>query len=124
MCSIEFTTKNDLPCKIEIDEDGQEIIVKINGTKKGSISLTMYDWPQDYFYITNLSLDNCRRMGIGRKCLQFHKKVFDAPITAASPYSQDKLSDGSHLTGDGVPFITQMREENLVCRHKDESDEG
>ena len=123
MCSMEFTIKNSL-CKIEIDDEGQDIIVKIDGEEKGTMNLTMYDDEQYHFRITNLSLDKCRRMGIGRKCLQLHKEMFNAPIIAASPYSQDQLSDGSHLTGDGVPFITQMRDEGLVCRHRDEFDEG
>lgn len=120
---MEFTVKNSL-CKIEIDDEGEKITVQIDGEVKGTISLTMHSDEQYHFRITNLSLDKCRRMGIGRKCLQLHKKTFDAPITAASPYSHEELLDGSHLTGDGLPFITQMRDESLVCKHIDELNES
>lgn len=120
MYSTEFQSEKG-QCLIEMDDDGQDITVKIDG-EEGTLSLKMGLEPY-HFRITNLSLDNMRRMGIGRRCLQFHKEIFAAPITAASPYGQHQLADGSHLTGDGLPFISQMRDERLVCKHQDELNE-
>ena len=68
----------------------------------------------DYFHITHLELEKCKREGIGRRCLQYHKEIFDSPITAG-PKCGSKQEDGSHLVGDGVPFIAKMRMEGIVC---------
>lgn len=40
-------------------------------------------------------------------------KEIKSPICAAEENSV-KMSDGSHLIGDGVPFIAKMRDEGIV----------
>lgn len=53
-----------------------------------------------------------KRKGIGREALRFHKEVF-GPIFAAR-VDGFKRGDGSHLTGEGIPFITAMRGEGII----------
>lgn len=123
MCKTKFKANDGTVADISIGDDGEIISVSIDGVKKGTIRLAYVDEPGGHhYYITNLSLDSCKRKGIGRVCLQFHKKTFRAPLTAASPYDPSQQEDGSHLTGDGLPFIQKMREEGVVCRHPDEFD--
>jgi len=108
---------------IEVDEMGDSIAVSISGQEKGTISLSPNE-DLTGFYITHLDLDKCKGQGIGRECLKSHIKVFSAQLAASSPYSCEKLDDGSHLTGDGLPFISKMRDEGIVCRHPDEYGNG
>ncbi|WP_114807795.1 GNAT family N-acetyltransferase [Vibrio cholerae] len=120
MYSTVFTTERNLRFEINIDDEGHEITVKKDGNVVGTINLSeKLDFGHE-FYITHLSLNECRRQGIGRECLKFHKRIFDTPITAASPCVSHPMNDGSHLTGDGLPFINQMREEGIVCWHRDQ----
>lgn len=122
MHSIEFsTTKNNI-AQITIDENGEEITVKV-GKKNGSISLAFRESENSefFYHITNLSFESIKRQGIGTECLIFHKNRFNAPITASSTSDPTQLSDGSHLTGDGVAFIEAMREKGLVCNDSNEN---
>lgn len=99
-----------------IDDDGTEITVSRGGDVLGTILLNYIecDWPDpDHYHITNLSLERCSGMGLGRECLIFHKECFDAPITAGDDHGRESL-DGSHLTGTGPGFIRKMRQEGLV----------
>jgi len=78
------------------------------------------DFEPGHCHITHLALEDCQGQGIGRRCLQFHREVFDLPITAGNAYD-GKMDDGSHLTGGGPGFISKMRKEGLVV---DDADEG
>ncbi len=102
---------------IQLDDFGEEIYVYQDGKKLGSISLRCIkgdgDYMPDIYHITHLELEPCKGLGIGRRCLQFHKEVYDAPLTAGDDNGTTS-DDGSHLTGDGLPFITQMRKEGIV----------
>lgn len=110
-----FTAKDDNDYTILIDDEGNEISVYRTGQKLGSISLDLRgeddDW--DYYHITHLALDGCKRLGIGQHCLELHKEIFDAPITAGRS-NAGQQDDGSHLTGDGPAFIAVMRKKGIV----------
>lgn len=117
----EFTGKKDgLSYTIRIDDEGEEITVERDGKKLGSISLAFHAGEdlagsRDHYHITDLSLEQCKGQGIGRRCLELHKEEFDFPLTAGVA-DRGEAPDGSHLIGDGAPFISRMREEKLVCR--------
>jgi len=112
----EFTACGEI-YEIEIDEDTHRIHVGKAGKRVGTIDL---DEREDdfsgevYFHICHLALDACKGRGIGQACLEFHKEIYDAPLTASRPNSGE-LPDGSHLTGDGVPFIARMRTKGIVA---------
>jgi len=122
MNEVDFLASDGNTYKIQIDDPGDEINVLFQGAKKGSISLRLIegDLPcqPDIYHITHLALDSCSHRGIGRRCLQFHRELFDAPITAGSNVGT-KCDDGSHLTGDGPGFIARMKAEGLVCEDDD-----
>jgi len=101
----------------EIRVDHEKILVLLDGSFKGSISLSLIEQggrSRDYYYITDLDLESCKRLGIGRACLKAHIEIYDMPICAASNLGP-KMDDGSHLVNDGGPFIEKMRQEGLVC---------
>lgn len=113
-----FKAKDDALYVITIDDDGCEIVVSQGIKRLGEIRL---DYREDegvrgefcFFHITHLELGRCKGLGIGRACLEFHKRQFDMPLTAGYA-DRGQAEDGSHLTGDGVGFIARMREEGIV----------
>ena len=123
----QFTTNDGVAVEISIDDEGEIIIVSLNGDELGTISLIAKEEEigyeiQEHYYISDLSLEKCKGQGIGRACLKFHIESFGEPLTAdsSSPFNTHKNEDGSHLIGDGPGFIQKMREEGIVCRHGDE----
>ena len=125
MNEVDFLASDGKTYQIQIDEPGDEINVLFQGAKRGSISLRLIEGDQpcqpDTYHITHLALDSCSHRGIGRRCLQFHRELFDAPITAGSN-DGTKSDDGSHLTGDGPGFIARMKAEGIVCDDDDRSE--
>ena len=107
-----------------IPDEGDRISAEYYGNELGHISLNYipdeYKYPGNYYYITDLSMDSCKGIGIGEAALRFHKEIFDARIVAA-PEQGPKMQDGSHLINDGVPFIRKMREKGIVCPEPSES---
>ncbi len=119
-----FTAKDSEIYLISADEFGEEITVFKDGESLGHISLERIsdEGPDnEIFYVTHLSLENCRRLGIGRACLQLHHRTFGRPITAGVDNGTTS-GDGSHLTGDGLPFVTKMREEGLIVSDEELDD--
>ncbi|ENM6001631.1 TPA: hypothetical protein SMR84_001764 [Proteus mirabilis] len=117
MCRITHKgNKNSKVYDITYDDSGEEINVYLDDDKQGFISLNKIetDNPKDNcFRITQLELGKCKRQGIGTYCLERHKELFNSILTAGSSDGQ-KCDDGSHLTGDGAPFIEKMREQGIV----------
>ena len=112
-----FVARNGLSYTISVDDFGEEICVSLGGETCGSISLRYIegDYPHlpDIYHITHLALDSCAKVGIGRRCLQLHKEIFDSPLSAGTNNGTTS-EDGSHLTGDGPGFIAKMRREGIV----------
>jgi len=125
--SVVFISSSGQQYTIDLDDDGEKITVLQNGEPCGSISLNYRESEgigmPDYYHITHLELDECKRQGLGRRCLQLHREVFDAPLTAG-PNDGSRPDDGSYLIGDGPGFIEQMRKERIVCRERDYDDSG
>ncbi len=124
MNTTSFKSKSGQQYEIDVG-DGSEITVYKNGKKCGSIVLSCREGDgqmiPDTYHITNLGLDDCKGQGLGRRCLELHKEMFDTPLTAGSN-NMGKQEDGSHLTGDGVGFIEKMRKEGIVCREANYDD--
>jgi hypothetical protein len=116
MCIYDFVAKDGNTYQIDLEDEYIEVSLK--GQVMGSISLdlTQNDDPvPDYYYITDLSLEKCKRLGIGRECLRLHQEHIGSPICAAEENS-GKMDNGSHLIDDGVYFIAKMREEGIVVK--------
>jgi hypothetical protein len=116
MMEFTFTANDENDYTISFDDDGNEINVYNADQKLGSISLDLRDegdhW--EHYHITHLALDGCKRLGIGQRCLELHKKIFGTPLTAGRS-NAGQQEDGSHLTGDGPAFIANMRKKGLVA---------
>lgn len=67
-----------------------------------------------YHYITHLSMNKLgnyyRRQGIGTRMLELYRKncVEEGVPFVAAIYDGLERNDGSHLTGDGLPFVEAM----------------
>ena len=95
-----------------MDEDGESISVRSENKHEGIIELRIDE--DNVYWITLLALDNVKGLGLGTACLQFHRKVFDATITAYDPANPTPREDGGHLTGDGPGFVRAMVKRGLV----------
>ena len=124
MNEVDFLASDGNTYQIQIDEPRDEINVFFQGARKRSISFHLIegDLPcqPDIYHTTHLALDSCSHRGIGRRCLQFHRELFDATTTAGSN-DGTKCDDCSHLTGDGPGFIARMKAEGSVCEDDDRS---
>lgn len=119
-----FKLGNEPLVLIQINDDGCRISIISNETEIGYIELEYRQDEDDfgkcieYYHIMYLALEKCKRQGIGTTALEFHKESFRLPITAARIFGP-KMDDGSHLTGDGAPFINAMRRKGVVCKELD-----
>lgn len=116
--TTDFVAKDGQSYEITLDDCGEEISVSLNGKRLGQITLSRKEdgderSGHEWFHITHLELDNCRGIGIGTRCLEFHRDVFQAAITAGRDDGHVS-EDGSHLTGAGPAFIDAMRKKGLV----------
>jgi len=122
MNTAEFRTQAGNVFTIEVDDFGEEINVTRASKRVGYIALrlTEGDLPTmpDSYHITDLALSECKGEGVGRRCLQLHKEIFESPITAG-PEDGSRPQDGSYLIDDGPGFIAKMRSEGLVCSTND-----
>lgn len=115
------TARDGLSYTITIDEEGECIELFLSDKHVGTIRLTfdpdvlrVEEWQFfDFFYINELSLGKCKRLGLGEAALRFHKLCFGSKI-AAGPDDGTIMYDGSHLIGDGPPFIAAMRRKGVV----------
>jgi hypothetical protein len=127
MNAEEFNGKSGTLYVIETDVSGEEITVARDGTPVGSISLRFIEGDgkgmPDTYHITDMALNHCKGDGVGRRCLQFHGEMFDAPITAGTD-DGSRPEDGSYLIDDGPGFIAKMRAEGIVCQIRHERDNG
>jgi hypothetical protein len=120
MNETDFTANNGQLYLIKLDDSGEKIYVYQDGKKLGSISLSCIEEGDHHVFevykITYLDLESCKGLGIGRRCLQFHQDVYDAPLIAGDD-NGTKSDDGSHLIGDGPGFISKMRAEGIVLKN-------
>jgi ribosomal protein S18 acetylase RimI-like enzyme len=113
-----FAAKDGNCYLLEIEDEGCEITVSRGLKKLGTILLDFREGDAargqpDTFHITHLALEKCKRLGIGRACLEFHREQFGCSLTAGSSHL-GQADDGSHLTGDGPGFIEAMQALGIV----------
>lgn len=114
----EFVAKDGNKYTIDLN-DGEDIhVYNADNQRVGSIAMMHvnaddYELPS-YYYIQNLALNGCKRVGIGTEILRLHNEYFGEPIAAANEF-RPSMDDGSHLIDDGIAFIAKMREKGLVC---------
>lgn len=107
---------------ITIDDEGEEIHAEIDDGKTGTITLNHNFDYGDYYHLMNLSFEKIKRRGIGRECIKFHKDCFVTPIKA-TPHDGFQRDDGSHLTGEGLPFVIAMQKCGLIEKFPDENED-
>ena len=74
----------------------------------------------NYHYLVDLSLnmlgEDYLKQGIGTRILELYRKhcVEDGQSFTAANYDGQQRDDGSHLTGDGLPFVNSMIEKKIL----------
>lgn len=111
------TMKNGTLYEIEYDWDmNVAYVYDMNNKSLGSFTFSAIEedeYPNyRYLKITNMDL-SIRGQGIGQSIIEYVKECEDCPISAGEDYGYE-VSDGSHLTGQGVGFIARMRKIGLV----------
>lgn len=101
-----FVAKDGNCYLLEIEMDGCEITVTRGSKRLGEIRLNYREGDAargqpDTFHITHLALDKCKRLGVGRACLEFHLEQYGCLLTAGYA-DRGPSEDGSHLTGDDL----------------------
>ena len=117
-----YQLANDREVTIKIDDDAV-ISYWENGQKLGSYNDFVFI--EDEFiphrYLLARIFVPITRSGLGRATIEFFKDYFDATIWVR-PNDGIEMEDGSHLTGDGVPFVSQMIAEKLIENNEEEID--
>ncbi|HSH87627.1 MAG TPA: hypothetical protein VK958_10320 [Methylophilus sp.] len=113
----EFVAKDGLTYTITLDATGEEISV-LQGTERlGVIDLKRVINPRgsNYYLITVLDLEKCKRKGLGEASLRYHQEVFRMPLTANGDVREGRRSNESQLTREGIIFIQIMRAKGVVA---------
>lgn len=113
----EFVAKDGLTYTITINATGEEITVAQSGVTLGVIDLKRVSNPRgpDYYLITVLDLEKCKRIGLGEASLRHHQQVFRLPLTANGDVREGRRSNESQLTREGILFIQKMRAREVVA---------
>lgn len=108
--------------EITIDEDEHEVFLKCNdtGNSIGYFSFTElgvddgYKSSFDGYKLTHMYIEEeYQRLGLGTLAVKFFKEWNGEPIFV-SPNDGFEREDGSHLTGDGLPFAMKLMEEGII----------
>lgn len=113
----EFVAKDGLTYTISLDATGEEISVSQGSEKLGIIDLKRVHTPRgdNYYLITVLDLEKCKRKGLGEASLRYHQEVFRLPLTANGDVREGRRSNESQLTREGIIFIQKMRAKEVVA---------
>lgn len=122
----EFIAKDGNPYNIDLDDGESVRVFDANGCEVGSVTFMQvnaddFELPS-YFYLQHLDLEGCKRLGIGTEIFRLHNEHIGEPITAANQFGPS-MDDGSHLIGDGVPFVQKMREKGFICAEDSEGED-
>jgi hypothetical protein len=116
MYQKEFVAKDGLTYIITINVSGEEITVSQGTEPLGVIDLKRVINPRgsNYYLITVLDLEKCKRIGLGEASLRYHQEVFRLPLTANGDVREGRRSNESQRTRDGIIFIQKMRAREVV----------
>ncbi|MEZ0287498.1 MAG: hypothetical protein ACAH05_00895 [Methylophilus sp.] len=112
----EFVAKDGLTYTITINMSGEEITVAQASGRLGVIDLKRVINPRgsNYYLITVLDLEKCKRIGLGEASLRYHQEIFRLPLTSNGDVREGRRSNESQLTRDGIIFIQKMRAKEVV----------
>jgi hypothetical protein len=113
----EFVARDGLTYTICLDVTGEEISVSQGAEKLGIIDLKRVRTPRgdNYYLITVLDLERCKRKGLGEASLRYHQEIFHLPLTANGDVREGRRSNESQLTREGIIFIQKMRAKEVVA---------
>lgn len=97
---------------ITLDENDCKIEISDSEGAFGEINLIESDDGESH-HIALLDFSRHKRKGIGTEALVFFKEYFGTKLTA-TPNDGHEREDGSHLTGDGLPFVTKLQRLGIV----------
>ncbi|MGP1717363.1 MAG: hypothetical protein ACTS9Y_09300 [Methylophilus sp.] len=112
----EFVAKDGLSYTITINATGEEITLSQGSDRLGVIDLKRVINPRgpNYYLITVLDLEKCKRIGLGEASLRYHQEVFRLALTANGDVREGRRSNESQLTREGIIFIQKMRAKAVV----------
>ena len=113
----EFIAKDNQSYLIRLNDTGEEISVLQGSEPAGVIDLKRVRMPSgtEYYLITVLDLEKCKRKGIGEAALRFHKEIFKRPLTANGDVREGRRSSESQVTREGIMFIQKMRRKEGIA---------
>ncbi|SDK59936.1 hypothetical protein SAMN05192566_1830 [Methylophilus rhizosphaerae] len=113
----EFVAKDGQTYSIRLNDSGEEISVFQGTEPMGVIDLKRVRMPSgiEYYLLTVLDLEKCKRKGIGEASLRYHQEIFRRPLTANGDVREGRRSSGSQITREGVLFIQKMRMKEVVA---------
>jgi hypothetical protein len=112
----EFVAKDGITYTIKLDATGEEISV-LKGTELiGVIDLKRVINPRgsNYYLITVLDLEKCKRIGLGEASLRYHREIFRLPLTANGDIGEGRRSSKGQMTREGIVFIQKMRAKEVI----------
>jgi hypothetical protein len=112
----EFVAKDGITYTIKLDATGEEISV-LKGTELiGVIDLKRVINPRgsNYYLITVLDLEKCKRIGLGEASLRYHREIFRLPLTANGDIGEGRQSSKGQMTREGIVFIQKMRAKEVI----------
>lgn len=112
----EFVAKDGLTYTITLDQTGEEISILLGTERLGVIDMKRVVNPRgsNYFLLTVLDLEKCKRKGLGEASLKYHQEVFRLPLTANGDIGEGRRSSKGQMTREGIVFIQKMRAKGIV----------
>ncbi|HSI45803.1 MAG TPA: hypothetical protein VK950_06470, partial [Methylophilus sp.] len=101
---------------IKVDATGEEISI-LKGTELlGMLDLKRVVNPRgsNYYLITVLDLEKCKRVGLGEASLRYQQEVFRLPLTANGDIGEGRRSSKGQMTREGIVFIQKMRAKGVI----------
>ncbi|MDM1396079.1 hypothetical protein HX049_02645 [Myroides odoratimimus] len=116
-----YSDDNDKKYEFRIDEDEIAVYITYLGTSE-VIGEFEFIEVGEYGYKTTFEgyklrymdvKDGYKRNGLGTAAVEFFKEFYGEPIIVSS-YNGMERADGSHLTGEGLPFAMRLLELGII----------
>lgn len=112
----EFVAKDGQTYTIKLDATGEEILILKDVEPLGVIDLKRVVNPRgsNYYLITVLDLEKCKRIGLGEASLRYQQEVFRLPLTSNGDIGEGRRSSKGQMTREGIVFIQKMRAKGVI----------
>ncbi len=112
----EFVAKDGQTYTLKLDATGEEILISKGAEQLGIIDLKRVVNPRgsNYYLITVLDLEKCKRIGLGEASLRYQQEVFRLPLTSNGDIGEGRRSGKGQMTREGIVFIQKMRARGVI----------